>query len=219
MAYRQTQNTLQKKAERRRQIVDAARKLFSANDYSSTTMDQIVKEAGTSIGNCYFYFSGKEILLSEIVKEIISEIWDYADMQLSEVSTGIRKLAVIFYYSLLRVLEHNDIAQLILTGYSLPNVRKQMLEDFRVRVKKLVDEDPNLFTGGNSDLEIFSVLGVYFTILERKRSGELEPDIAVLCNFFTNWNLSALGYSKEQTDDAVGIVNKIMELNENSLLS
>ena len=210
MAYRQTKKTLEKKAERRRQIINAARKLFSENDYSTTTMNQIVKEAGTSIGNCYFYFNGKETLLSEIVKDIISEIWEYADIQLSEASIGIRKLAIIFYYSLLRVLEHDDIAQLMLTGYSLPNVRKLMLDDFRIRVKKLVEEDPNLFRGGNADLEIFSVLGVYITILERKRSGEIEPDTPVLCDFFTKWNLRALGYSTEETDDAMEIVYKIM---------
>jgi len=43
-----------------------------------------------------------------------------------------------------------------------------MLDDFKFRVKKLVEEDPNLFRGGDADLEIFSVLGVYITILERK---------------------------------------------------
>jgi AcrR family transcriptional regulator len=213
MAYRQTEKILVKKAERRKQILLAARKLFSENDYRSTTMNQIVIEAGTSIGNCYFYFTNKESLLSEIVKDIIAEIWDYADIKLTYASTGLRKLAVILFHSLSRVLEHNDIAQLMLTGYSLPSVRKPMLDDFRSRVKKLVEEDPSLFRGGDADLEIFSVLGTFITILERKRSGEIDLDADTLCHFFAKWNLQAIGYTQYQVDDALDTIKKVIDNN------
>jgi AcrR family transcriptional regulator len=219
MAYRQTEKTKERREERKRQIINSARKLFSEKEYSETTMNQIVKGAGTSIGNCYFYFPNKESLLFEIVKEIMQEIWDYADKNLGNVTSGLKKLAIIFYQSTSVFLENDKIAQLVIEGYSLPSVRKSMLEYFTVRVKQLVENDPSLFRGGHADLEIFASLGVLFSLIERKRFHEIDYNTETLGLFISRWNLQALGFSESAVENAMetlmnlkfGKENKIFE--------
>lgn len=47
-------------------IVSAAWKLFYEQGYDHTTVDQIIRESGTSKGTFYHYFNGKDGLLSSL---------------------------------------------------------------------------------------------------------------------------------------------------------
>ena len=51
-------------------IVDAAMALFRAGGYDATTMRAIAEEAGVSLGNAYYYFSGKEELVQAFYDQI-----------------------------------------------------------------------------------------------------------------------------------------------------
>jgi len=76
MAYRRTE-LMEKRVEKRRvDIINAAEKLFGIQGYDETTMKQIASEAGTSIGNVYFYFSNKEDLILAMIDELCEEMWD-----------------------------------------------------------------------------------------------------------------------------------------------
>lgn len=54
------------KTSTKRKIVSAAWKLFYEQGYDHTTVDQIIKESGTSKGTFYHYFNGKDGLLSSL---------------------------------------------------------------------------------------------------------------------------------------------------------
>jgi AcrR family transcriptional regulator len=60
--------------ERRRQIVDAAVKLFIQNGYYKTTTRQLAKETGLSIGSLYEYISTKDDILYLVGIAIHSEV-------------------------------------------------------------------------------------------------------------------------------------------------
>jgi AcrR family transcriptional regulator len=77
MAYRRTEKMQKRVADRRRSIIEAAGKLFALEGYEATTMKKIADEAGTSIGNMYFYFPNKEELMINLISEIISDIWKH----------------------------------------------------------------------------------------------------------------------------------------------
>ena len=47
-------------------IVSAAWRLFYEQGYDDTTIDEIIKESGTSRGSFYHYFDGKDALLSSL---------------------------------------------------------------------------------------------------------------------------------------------------------
>lgn len=54
---------------KRRQVVEAAARLFMAQGYGATSMDAIAREAGVSKATLYAYFPGKDTLFAAIVGE------------------------------------------------------------------------------------------------------------------------------------------------------
>ncbi|MBN1857112.1 MAG: TetR/AcrR family transcriptional regulator [Dehalococcoidia bacterium] len=58
---------------RRKEIVDAARKLFLEQDYESTTMNALMKGLDIGKGTIYHYFTSKEDLLEAVVADLIDE--------------------------------------------------------------------------------------------------------------------------------------------------
>ncbi|NYI07711.1 TetR/AcrR family transcriptional regulator [Allostreptomyces psammosilenae] len=59
---------------RRRQILDAARRCFAANGFHSTSMQDVLKEAGLSAGAVYRYFPSKDHIIAAISLETMREV-------------------------------------------------------------------------------------------------------------------------------------------------
>lgn len=78
------------KEQRRQAILEAALAVFAQRGYAASTIDVIAKEAGTSKGLVYNYFSSKQELLKAIFEDILGQtegMW-----QFDEVSTPKQKL-------------------------------------------------------------------------------------------------------------------------------
>ncbi|WP_457601537.1 TetR/AcrR family transcriptional regulator [Hydrogenivirga sp.] len=60
------------KEERKLQIIRAACKLFAQKGYYNTTMPDIARELGMSVGNLYNYFESKEELAKEVMLTVSS---------------------------------------------------------------------------------------------------------------------------------------------------
>jgi TetR/AcrR family transcriptional repressor of uid operon len=52
---------------RRQQVIDAAADCFRAHGFHSTSMAEVARKAGMSVGHIYRYFSGKEKIIEAIV--------------------------------------------------------------------------------------------------------------------------------------------------------
>jgi AcrR family transcriptional regulator len=61
-------------AARRRQILDAAARCFVRNGFHQTSMQDVIKEAGLSVGAFYRYFKSKNELITAIAGERIGEV-------------------------------------------------------------------------------------------------------------------------------------------------
>jgi len=61
-------------AARRQQIMDAARACFARNGFHATSMQDVIAEAGLSVGAVYRYFKSKEDLVTAIAEEVITPI-------------------------------------------------------------------------------------------------------------------------------------------------
>jgi AcrR family transcriptional regulator len=59
-----------RKAERPKEILEAAFSEFSRNGYAATTLDQIAERAGVTKGTIYVYFENKEHLFISMVHDI-----------------------------------------------------------------------------------------------------------------------------------------------------
>lgn len=69
-------------AARRQQILDAARRCFLRNGFHNTSMQDVIVEAGLSVGAVYRYFRSKNELITSIAEAVISS----ADEVLAEVT-------------------------------------------------------------------------------------------------------------------------------------
>ena len=59
---------------RKAQILEAAKRCFARQGYHETKVDDIVREAGLSKGALYWYFKGKEELLSALCDSFVREL-------------------------------------------------------------------------------------------------------------------------------------------------
>jgi AcrR family transcriptional regulator len=58
-------------AARRQQILDAARRCFLRDGFHNTSMQDVIAEAGLSVGAVYRYFKSKNDLITEIAEGVI----------------------------------------------------------------------------------------------------------------------------------------------------
>jgi AcrR family transcriptional regulator len=58
-------------AARRQQILDAARRCFLRKGFHTTSMQDVIAEAGLSVGAVYRYFSSKDELIRAIAQSVI----------------------------------------------------------------------------------------------------------------------------------------------------
>ena len=64
-------NKFRRKDERPGEILQAALKVFAANGYAATRLDDVAERAGISKGTIYLYFGSKELLFAETVRHCI----------------------------------------------------------------------------------------------------------------------------------------------------
>ena len=62
---------IRRKEERPGEILQAALKVFAANGYAATRLDEVAERAGISKGTIYLYFNSKEELFAETVRHCI----------------------------------------------------------------------------------------------------------------------------------------------------
>ncbi len=62
------------KAERRQQILAAARDVFAKRGYHHTTIDDIVAEAGVARGTFYLYFEDKRAIFADLIDRFFARI-------------------------------------------------------------------------------------------------------------------------------------------------
>lgn len=67
------------RAERREQILEAARRCFSRDGFHQTSMIDIFAEAGLSSGAVYGYFKSKDELITEIAARVINQLSEIVD--------------------------------------------------------------------------------------------------------------------------------------------
>jgi AcrR family transcriptional regulator len=63
-------------AARRQQILDAARNRFLRNGFHATSMQDVIAEAGVSVGAVYRYFKSKNDIVEAIAEQYASQVSD-----------------------------------------------------------------------------------------------------------------------------------------------
>ncbi|MDD4505116.1 MAG: TetR/AcrR family transcriptional regulator [Sulfurospirillaceae bacterium] len=89
-----------KKSKKSEKILDAALLLFSKNGFYATTIPDIARAMGMSVGNIYNYFSSKEKLAKEIIKyssDILGEEIRKVNEQQASSQQKIRDIVAVYF--------------------------------------------------------------------------------------------------------------------------
>ena len=191
MVYRQTSRSAKVRQKSRTRILAAARKLFAQRGYEETTMQQVVREAGTSIGNAYFYFENKEALVKALVEEGLRATWTWMDPIIASVEPGPARVAVHVYANTMTLLgSEKDLAAIAMAG--MPGVIRHITQIMWERMCVLFSEN---FPDRDPDEVLIisaAVFGANRTVAELCLSGVLKVAPEDLARLLIAWHLRAL---------------------------
>jgi len=80
--------------EVRERILDAATRVFAEKGYHSSTIADVVRESGLSVGAIYSYFSGKDELIRLTCDQIAARGLDELAVRLAPATTTAERLAI-----------------------------------------------------------------------------------------------------------------------------
>ncbi|MEM6531754.1 MAG: TetR/AcrR family transcriptional regulator [Myxococcota bacterium] len=203
MAYRRTDKVQKRLDEKRRSILSAARTHFAAQGYASTTMQQVSKSAGTSIGNLYFYFSNKEELLLAVVDDFILELGERIDTARARSGSAVEQLTNAIYAAILWAMANEQLLALILLGDGAQSLRQRVLDFFTERLIDFLRTHADEIPETDPVLAAHAWEGAVFNVLEQRLAGRLDLSNVEIARFLAHWNLRALGFSEEVATERV----------------
>ena len=206
MPYRITERGERHREEQRAKIVAAAQRLFATRGYAETSMQQVVKEAGTSVGNCYFYFRNKEDLLKAVIEEVSAEIGREIDAAIAQVPIGPTRLAAAIDAGVRALLNRMAVMKLMLAQTANPALRESVSSIYVARVQRFFDAAPELLHGIDRNLIAYAWEGALFNVLGAALADTVPADAETLSTFLIRWNMRALGLSEEMIEQALSEV-------------
>lgn len=207
MPYRVTEQGQQRRQAMRKSLVDAARELFVRQGYDATTMQEVVQKAGTSIGNCYFYFVNKEALMYAVVEDFTKQIALEIDAAASCVPAGPAQMAVALGRGVEVALEQGDLVRVLLTETHQPELGSLVLGHFTSRMPEFLKRG----SLAHSPLEIpqiaMAYVGSVFNLLGAVITGDLEMEARDLSRFLVRWNFQALVMSPKAVEQGLAALD------------
>ena len=167
-------------------------------------MQQIVREAGTSIGNAYFYFRNKEELLKTLLDESLRAAWQRIDPVVESVEPGAARIAVAVYANIMTLLTtEKDIGAAAVNG--APAVVRYLVQ---ITWERLV----GLFKVNFPDRKEKELLmaaaamgGANRTAIEFSLAGIIKVPPKELGEYLLRWHMRALELPPRQIDRVVKI--------------
>ena len=202
MPYRTPKWVQEKKDAKRSQILNIALQLFSENGFQNTSIQDICKAAGVSVGSVYFYFPNKESIY-EAVYQMITEEYE------NRVGNALRGLSDIRAI-ILKLIE-------VAISYSVPNVDKSRfflmnssLNDLKTKrdnalkgavpfIQKLLDEAVSKGEIASFDTEMAAVSFIYGTYQVLRYWNLYEKPISTdeMIQFLYNYHTMGLGLAQK----------------------
>lgn len=119
------------RADRRREILDAALACFVERGLVATTIEEIRVAAGSSIGSLYHHFDSKDDLAAALYVEGLRDYQEGAVAELRAHPGAEEGVKAAVVHQLRRVMCHNDLAYFIFSmgGLNSPGPRANELRD------------------------------------------------------------------------------------------
>jgi len=201
-------------------ILNSARKLFLEKGYNKTTLKDIVKDAETSVGNCYFYYKNKEKILEAIIDSRAEKIDQYAYgiLEKYQINDLVKRIATVIFIHSTYVLDQEETIKLYLMGSSFPEIRKIASARIEAHIKDLEEFDncdcrsDEIFGIKYKEYDdIFPILykSVFIGLVESFHLDEIDRTMDEMRVFMIRWVLSSIGVSQKEISDTISFVKTI----------
>ncbi len=123
------------KEQRRKQIMEAARKVFSAKGFNRATMEEIAGEAELSPGTLYLYFKNKEELHTSLSIDILEYITSQMKKFINRQDINAEEKMHLLKDTFMDVYEYDPMVLINLfhlqSGETLTNLSAEVLEELK----------------------------------------------------------------------------------------
>lgn len=143
MVYRTTPKMQERRAARRRDLMDAALRLFGRYGYHKTTVPMVVAESGSSTGSFYNYFANKEDLFGEVLVSIGERLSSELDESTAELERPVDKMRAAIERLFLFLARNRSEARILLIessglGSRLAVAQREILDSHARSVEKAI---------------------------------------------------------------------------------
>jgi len=146
-----------KKEEKRKNILEAAIRIFARNGYFNSRVSEIAKEAGVADGTIYIYFQSKEEVLAAIFEEALQQFIAISKETLKEVHDPAKKLETIAHLQLKYLGSNRDLAMVFQIEFRhnimfMERFSKTRLRDYFAIIQEAIldGQESGLFRNINS---------------------------------------------------------------------
>lgn len=120
--------------QRREQLLEAARKLFTEKGYRGTSTEEIAQKAGLTKGALYFHFKSKEEMLLALVRQM-SQRFLHALQSLPTPLTPYQVVEMVVCHTReTKPSEFRSIMDIWVQGMRYPRIRKFIREDHDLKI-------------------------------------------------------------------------------------
>jgi AcrR family transcriptional regulator len=179
----------------RGRIVEAARRLFTERGFQATSLRDVVREAETSIGNCYFYFQNKEALLEAVIERACADVGEVVDRAMAEWPPGPTRLAAAVYTGVSQALADPGLARLVFVEDPHAHSRSQAFAHFVNRTRRSFEDAPALVS--------HAWQATVFQVIEAVTTGAVQISPHEAARFCAAWNLRGLGLPAPAVETAL----------------
>jgi AcrR family transcriptional regulator len=203
LVYRTTERGAELRAASQASILRAAGKLFAEKGYDATTMQDIVKEARTSIGNAYFYFANKEAILQSLLESAFVEMFDAAERRAEHIEDGAEKVGTIIAINATTFLTARAKMLDILTADSRLGVVQKLGDIAAQRWNRILQAAFPNRAAEELALAAVAIWGVNRSVVERAARRGTTTDTKGDVTFMVRWTLRALGIDSRRINRIV----------------
>ncbi|MDG5767226.1 helix-turn-helix domain containing protein [Balneolales bacterium ANBcel1] len=218
MAYRRTAYMEERVSRRKQQMLKAAESLIIEHGYKATTMQDVAKKAGTSIGNVYFYFSNKDEMVMEVIDHLCEEIWSTDDLEKINLSDYPHYAieALDDYLKITAIFQKKRFAKAILGGATYPGFRDRIIRFFEEKAVTRYSRYSDFYEGIDRELAFSCHFGSVVNVMMKVLKEELDRTPDEVGKFLARWKLQARGLPTETVDRAMSdldtLINRVYQL-------
>ena len=199
-------------------MIKAAEELISENGYKATTMQDVAKKAGTSIGNVYFYFSNKDEMVMEVMDHLCQEIWAADDLEKLDLDSYPHYSieALDDYLKITALFKKKHFAKAILGGATYPGFRDRIIRFFENKAEERYSKYSDFYEGIDRELAFACHFGSVVNVMMKVLQEELDRNPEEVGKFLARWKLQARGLQASVVDGAMNDLDSLIDKMGNS---